>query len=224
MASGSQTAANRANAQRSTGPRSAAGKGRVALNALKHGLSGKQIVLPGEDPEEFDQFHSAFLDDLMPQGALEEILADKIVVDAWRLRRIHLLEATLYRREERAAKIGSARAAVAAYEKSLLTLPEFPVEVDPKDREAHRKATENFEKLVADEPVPPLVKLIGLTEKCAAASANLERHETACFRSLIKALHELERLQARRAGEPVPVPAAVDIDLGISGNGTIDPE
>ena len=42
-------AANRANAQKSTGPRTEAGKARSRANAWKHGLTGAGIALPGED-------------------------------------------------------------------------------------------------------------------------------------------------------------------------------
>jgi len=42
-------AANRANAQKSTGPRTAAGKGRSRFNAVKHGLTASVGLLPGEN-------------------------------------------------------------------------------------------------------------------------------------------------------------------------------
>jgi hypothetical protein len=51
---------NRINAQLSTGPRTPDGKARVASNALKHGLTGKRIVLRNENLEEFDDFGLAF--------------------------------------------------------------------------------------------------------------------------------------------------------------------
>ena len=44
------------------------------------------------------------------------------------------------------------------------------------------------------------------------------RYETHLERSLYKALHELQRLQAARAG-PIPPPVAVDVDLSVSGQG-----
>ena len=41
------------------------------------------------------------------------------------------------------------------------------------------------------------------------------RYETALERSLYQALHELQRLQAARAGVPVPPPAAADVDVTV---------
>ena len=43
-----QIRANRENAKKSTGPRTAEGKARVSLNALKHGLLARDTVLPTE--------------------------------------------------------------------------------------------------------------------------------------------------------------------------------
>ncbi len=39
------------------------------------------------------------------------------------------------------------------------------------------------------------------------------RYENSIERGIYKALHELERLQARRKGEKVPLPLAVDVDV-----------
>ncbi len=51
MASSQQAAANKANARRSTGPRSVAGKARSRVNALKHGLAIPASALPELAPE-----------------------------------------------------------------------------------------------------------------------------------------------------------------------------
>ena len=53
---------------------------------------------------------------------------------------------------------------------------------------------------------------------------NLWRYEIALSRSFSRTLHELQRLQAIRAGERVPAPAAVDVDVNINGNGVVTPE
>ena len=44
----------------------------------------------------------------------------------------------------------------------------------------------------------------------------LSRYEVTLERSLYKALHELQRLQAARDGQAVPLPEAVDVDISIS--------
>jgi hypothetical protein len=44
----------------------------------------------------------------------------------------------------------------------------------------------------------------------------LSRYEMTLERSLYKALHELQRLQAARDGQAVPPPEAVDVDISIS--------
>jgi len=59
-------AANRRNAQRSTGPRSAEGKSRARLNALKHGATAQIHVLPGEDPALFHARVDAYEADFPP--------------------------------------------------------------------------------------------------------------------------------------------------------------
>ena len=49
MASEAQIRANRENAQRSTGPRTEAGRQSSRLNSLKHGLAAKMLVLSDAD-------------------------------------------------------------------------------------------------------------------------------------------------------------------------------
>ena len=53
MATEAQTAANRRNAQNSTGPKTAAGKARSRRNAEKHGLYAESTVIAGESSSEF---------------------------------------------------------------------------------------------------------------------------------------------------------------------------
>jgi len=92
MASVAQIQANRSNAQKSTGPRTAAGKERASRNALKHGLLAREAVIPGEDPEEFELFREGMIDELAPVGAVETMLAQRVVSLSWRLRRAERLQ------------------------------------------------------------------------------------------------------------------------------------
>ncbi|MCU0914901.1 MAG: hypothetical protein MUC88_10095 [Planctomycetes bacterium] len=87
MTSAAQSAANRANAQRSTGPRTPEGKTKVSWNALKHGLLAREGVIRGEDAEEYLNHEGRLLQQLLPDSPLEEILADRIVGLSWQLKR-----------------------------------------------------------------------------------------------------------------------------------------
>ena len=98
MVSQRQLEANRVNARRSTGPKSALGKARSRMNAVTHGLTARQIVVAGEKPEEFDAFREALFADLEPSGALQCELVDEIAKFQWRLRRIPVFEADLLNR------------------------------------------------------------------------------------------------------------------------------
>ena len=59
-------AANRANAARSTGPKSAEGKARSRANALKHGLTGAGVVLADDDAALVDEQIGLMLDEFAP--------------------------------------------------------------------------------------------------------------------------------------------------------------
>jgi hypothetical protein len=80
--------ANRANARRSTGPRTARGKRRSKFNALAHGLTSRAGLLPGDDPEQYRRFVRRVLDELDPQGPIQEELAGDIANLSWKLRRV----------------------------------------------------------------------------------------------------------------------------------------
>jgi len=60
-------------------------------------LTAKKLILPNENPRDFDAFRVGLLNELRPKGALEGVLAERIVIDSWRLRRVPVLEATLYK-------------------------------------------------------------------------------------------------------------------------------
>ena len=68
MATPAQLAANRSNARRSTGPKSVEGKESARRNALKHGLTGGGVVVPGEDEHEVTIRVAALETQLVPEG------------------------------------------------------------------------------------------------------------------------------------------------------------
>lgn len=169
--SAKQTAANRQNALKSTGPRTPEGKAVVALNAQKHGLLSKEVLLPDEDEAALVEFGKHLRPHLAPVGELEALLVDRIVASAWRLRRVMAIEVGVFERGGTPYSLGRDK------------------DTDPG--QAFLRGSDVFSKL--------------------------SRYETTIERGLFRALHELQRLQAARAGQPVPPPVAVDVDVsGVS--------
>jgi hypothetical protein len=89
--------ASRRNGAMSRGPKTPEGKAHSAQNALKHGLRAqKHVVLPGESATEFAALETALLEELVPEGALQSVLAQRVVAAAWRLSRAERLEVELF--------------------------------------------------------------------------------------------------------------------------------
>ena len=89
---------NRANAQHSTGPRTRDGKLRSSLNALTHGLTGRTVLLPNEDPAAHQRHTQEYLDEYKPQGPTERQLVQELIDTSWRLNRVPALEAEVLTR------------------------------------------------------------------------------------------------------------------------------
>jgi len=87
-----QIEANRRNAQQSTGPRTETGKKTSSLNALRHGLTSRVVVLPTEDLAAYQAFSAEFLVDLAPETFAERQFAQTIIDTQWRLNRVRALE------------------------------------------------------------------------------------------------------------------------------------
>ena len=87
MSTQAQMNANRLNAQKSTGPKTAEGKAAVSKNAVKHGLFSHENVIKCEKQSDFDEFREELLAGLKPDGAVEAMLAERIVDLSWRLKR-----------------------------------------------------------------------------------------------------------------------------------------
>ena len=92
MATPQQQAANQANAQHSTGPQSPLGKARASLNARKHALCAKDILVATEEKEEFDLMAVGYDVEIDPQGPIEQTIFDSILGASWNMRRIGRME------------------------------------------------------------------------------------------------------------------------------------
>ncbi len=102
MTSDAQISANRRNAKKSTGPKTAAGLAVASRNALRHGLTAKQLVIRyEEEAADFVSFHDDLRATLAPADAVEEQLVERIVLCSWRLRRVCRAEAGIAATETR---------------------------------------------------------------------------------------------------------------------------
>jgi hypothetical protein len=90
-----QHEANQRNALRSTGPTTTEGKAAVRLNALRYGLRARSLLLPGEDPEEFERLFAGLEADWRPQNQTERLLVEQMAVAQWKLARLETGESSL---------------------------------------------------------------------------------------------------------------------------------
>ena len=81
-------AANRRNARKSTGARTAVGKNHSRMNALTHAIYADPKNLPGEDPQQASELVKQMREQLQPQGAMEVAVVDHIISLIQELRRI----------------------------------------------------------------------------------------------------------------------------------------
>src|SRR5271170_4600023 len=95
MATIKQIDANRRNAQKSTGPRTPEGKATVRMNALRHGLRARTVVLPGENRDEFHQLCDDLEAEWQPQSRTEQFYLEQMAVSQWKLNRMEAGEANL---------------------------------------------------------------------------------------------------------------------------------
>lgn len=180
--------ANRRNALKSTGPKTAAGKKVVAQNATKYGFFSKGLLIRhpfgNESQKEYDDCYGRIRQHFQPEGFAEECWVEKIAVYLWRLRRVMRFESgqialNMIENQDTLQKQDS--------EKSNASGPRPPRDSEPESRTDHLCL-----------PPRDLAELI-------------LRYEPMLNRQLNLAFAELERLQRHRKGEPVPAPLRVEV-------------
>ena len=185
-----QINANRRNAQKSTGPRTAEGKAASSRNGLTHGLCAGKHILTDEDPEEFLLLLKDLHDRFRPVGQSEEKLVLRIAAGQWRLDRTLPMEAGIYRQRLEA---------VSAQDYSL------------KQALVNQKRNHEFDpERVPPAPAPPdagdrLARAFIVDCDGPNSLAKLARYETGIERSIDRTLRQLKALQAAR-NTPGPSP------------------
>ena len=92
MATQAQIDANRQNAQKSTGPTSAAGKARSSRNNFTHGFRSACVFVNDEDRGEFNGLVADLHGEYQPATHTEQMLLEKMVLHQWNSLRAYRLE------------------------------------------------------------------------------------------------------------------------------------
>ena len=202
MTSERQKAANQANALHSTGPKTPEGKAVVRLNALQHGLLAREVVLPGEDADAFEDLWNRVRADLSPVGPIEELLVDRIANAMWRLGRLARAETALFHWRVHELKADRLAKQVRSYQETFLDGPVFPTVI--RDKASHAEATEALGQATYERDRDEV--LLGRALDADATEgdtfAKLARYETSLERSLFRTLYELRQIQDQRRNRP----------------------
>jgi hypothetical protein len=192
-----QLAANAANAQRSTGPRTSEGKNRSSQNASKHGLTAREVVIAPGEQSEFDHLLANYQADVKPQGAIQQTLFNQLVAAAWNLHRIGRMEAEL--------------CAGASY-KDLLANHDLQNQLDRLARH-HTRIERVFHRSLKElkvlqtnaviqsslpAPLRKNVPPLSCASEIAKRTQYLEAHDPLVARSFLKALLDVPPLQVSK--------------------------
>ena len=154
MATKKQIAANRRNAQRSTGPQTSEGKSASSQNALRTGIyAAAEAVLPHEDPQDLAELAAGYHAHYQPQSPAERCLLDSLVSDEWLLRRFRRIEGELF--SDRVTSItGDTRPLGDAYGMISTTLERLQRRINAT-RKSYLKTLEALESLRAARLAEP---------------------------------------------------------------------
>jgi hypothetical protein len=178
MTTEAQTNANRQNAEKSTGPRTAEGKAAVSHNAVKHGLFASAPVINGEDQGRFDLRRAVMLDEWQPVGPMETMIAERIVSLSWRLNRTERMQNQVF-------------------DEMIEWMGPTPIDYYIRDS-APASLRGSEEKFTVPEPAKALGRI---ARKDWAGSKVLERlmiYERRIENSMLKMIRMLKKLQIAR--------------------------
>lgn len=176
------------------------------MNALRHGLRSTEVVLPSEDSAVFEELRNAVHAELSPKGIVEELLADRIVISVWRLRRLGRVETGLF-----SSGIHDIKTRVLVHEMVSYTRPTLGCTVFDKpvitDEEAHRSAQEKLAALNESHDRSEVDLALAFQEDATKSDtfAKLTRYEAGIERAFFRNLRELRQLQEERRRNRSPV-------------------
>jgi hypothetical protein len=181
---------------------------------MRHGLLARDVVLPDEDFDAFEDLLNQVRAELSPVGRIEELLVDRIVNIMWRLGRLARMETALFDWRVRELRVSRLAAQVRSHE-SMLADFSFPSHIT--DKVAHTEATEALARAKdeRDRDEVLLGRAVDADAKESDALGKLARYERSLERSLFRNLDELrQRQDHRRNRHSPPILDAVTLDAG----------
>ena len=176
--------------------------------------------MPDEDADAFAELAEGLRTELHPVGKLESVLVDRIVGLVWRIQRLGRIEAGILVSQRFKVLEGPDDDKDRRPDEVIVTWRSRPggqedvgkTNLNPDER---TDAQSDLRGYASQEEADLALSGEAFSRDSGGRDAlsKLSRYETSMERSLYKALHELQRLQAARQGKEVPVPLAVDIDV-----------
>ena len=158
MSTQKQIDANRHNAQKSTGPRSVAGKAVSRMNALKSGVHAESEIIRGENTADLETLTAEYIKRFHPTTPEERFYVDILIRDDWKLRRLSKAEAELWEltidgafRLEEETPIGQ------AYRNANQTFARLQRRINDLER-SYKAALRELERLQSQGPAPQLLE------------------------------------------------------------------
>lgn len=221
-----RTAINLANAQRSTGPKTAEGKENACRNGMVHGFRSENPVAPNEDPEAWEEHLRSWRERYKPLDDEEIELVDRLALLKWKL-------ATNLRYERELARIRMHRELRDRLTDQTLPAPTTEEDTDVELRLAnlvdaglhHHPAVRHTGDVIEEGAYPDFDKLALILRYRSSIERGIEKVESALrrlredrakkeARAEIKAQRKLQRDQERAQVEDVVDRMVAKIALG----------
>ena len=135
---------------------------------------------------------------------------DQIIGSAWKLGRGHRIEASVFARE-----IARARNVLSDRWDPDDPISKLEADVDKllTGQAPPRTGSESAQTADSESDREAVGLAFIRDANGANAVSKLTRYQVSAERTMYKAMHELERVQARRRGQPVPPPVALEVNV-----------
>ena len=160
----------RRNGAKAAGTKSPAGIQKSSGNALKHGLTGKAVVLSNESQQHFDDLHQSYVREFEPESTVEMDLIDQMVASQWRLRRIWRMQtaaldlkmdqqeaeiAKAFKQIDQTTRVSVAFTALANEEKALDLYLRYEIAYTRMHQRAMNSLSKLRKEKLRNDPEPP---------------------------------------------------------------------